>query len=96
MDKREKVIKGLECHMSMLACDKCPYYCDDTCSGIDDVVYDALALLKAQEAVEPVIHCKNADLSNGAGFACSGCGGSFLHKAVNYCPNCGRAVKWDG
>lgn len=46
---REKVIKGLECHMAMLACDKCPYYCGDTCSGIDDVVYDALALLKAQE-----------------------------------------------
>ena len=46
---REEVIKGLECHMAMLACDKCPYYCGDTCSGIDDAVYDALALLKAQE-----------------------------------------------
>ena len=49
-EKREKVIKGLECHMAILACNKCPYYCGDTCSGIDDVVYDALALLKAQEA----------------------------------------------
>ena len=48
-EKREKVIKGLECHMAMLAYDKCPYYCGDTCSGIDGVVYDALALLKAQE-----------------------------------------------
>lgn len=56
---------------------------------------DAIVLLKAQEPVEPVIHCKNADLSNGAEFACSGCGGSFLHKAVNYCPWCGRTVKWD-
>lgn len=49
MTNREKVIKGLECHMAMLACNKCPYYCGDTCSGIDAVVYDTLALLKAQE-----------------------------------------------
>lgn len=48
-DNREKVINGFKCHMAMLACNKCPYYCDDTCSGIDDIVYDAIALLEAQE-----------------------------------------------
>ena len=55
----------------------------------------AIALLKAQEPVEYVVHCKNADLSNGTEFACGECGGSLLHKRVNYCPYCGRAVKWE-
>lgn len=85
---REKVIKGLECHMAMLACDKCPYYCGDTCSGIDDVVYDALALLKAHEPVKPIY---NGDCD---WYQCPDCRYVF-DKEYNPCPNCGRAVKWD-
>lgn len=54
----------------------------------------AIALLKEQEPVEYVVHCNNADLSNGTEFACGECGGSLLHKKVNYCPWCGKAVKW--
>jgi hypothetical protein len=55
---------------------------------------DIITVLKAQEPVEYVVHCKNADLSNGTEFACGECGGSLLHKKVNYCPWCGRGVRW--
>ena len=52
MDKREKVIKGLECctNSDMSMClDKCPYHTDG-CSGGIKMMRDALALLKGQEA----------------------------------------------
>lgn len=102
MADREKVIKGLECCiLSDEECecpDECPYH--DDCWETDyELVYtlkkDALELLKEQEPVEYVVHCKNANLSNGTEFACGECGGSLLHKKVNYCPWCGRAVKWE-
>ena len=56
MIDREKVIKGLECHADRtnLSCNiaKCPYYELDFC-GVR-LSQDALALLKEQEAVEPI------------------------------------------
>lgn len=104
----EKVIKGLERCVEKLDtvvnkthgfnCIACPYFrkCDRSgyLNGLS-LMRDVLALLKAQEPVEYVVHCKNADLSNGTEFACGECGGSLLHKRVNYCPWCGRAVKWE-
>lgn len=96
-EKRKKIIKGLECHMAMLACDKCPYYCGDTCSGIDAVVYDTIALLKEQEPVEPI-------LARGwywcGGIGCRNSLTSALENDIparkpNYCERCGRAVKWE-
>lgn len=60
-----------------------------------NVARDAAAMLKEQEPVKPVVHCKDPNLTNGADFACSGCGGSFLHKTVNFCPWCGRRLEWD-
>ena len=92
MTDREKVIKGLECHMAMLACDKCPYYCGDTCSGIDDVVYDAIALLKAQEPVEPILK-REAWNKYYNYYVCPVCGEDLVYEQ-NYCSECGRAVKW--
>lgn len=98
----KKVIKGMECCLGEKTgvcpvCTICPYgkdtYATRTCEG--DLRKDALTLLKVQEPVEYVVHCKNADLSNGIEFACGECGGSLLHKKVNYCPWCGRAVKWE-
>ena len=88
MTDRENVIKGLERFIA----DFKPF-----CGNKFDWqrVYDALAMLKAQEPVEYVVHRNNADLSNGTEFACGACGGSLLHKKVNYCPWCGRAVKWE-
>ena len=52
MDKREKVIKGLEC-CNNDECDSCPYYrsCDENDLGTCRATLhrDAIALLKAQE-----------------------------------------------
>lgn len=87
---REKVIKGLECcKIPFTKCYNggCPYFENDGCKA--RLKSDALALLKEQEAVEPVWR-------RGKAF-CGKCG-LGLHMAVeqnNYCPNCGRAVKWN-
>lgn len=50
-DKREKVIKGLECCLAVTMCGVCPYNDDRElwCSNNDTLLEDALALLKAQE-----------------------------------------------
>ena len=62
------------------------------------IVSDALALLKSQEPVEPVI-----DIDT---WKCGNCGHTLehqellgdnvlLHEQYNYCPECGRKVKWE-
>lgn len=55
MPDREKVIKGLKCAIGIRGvkdCDNCPYDYDFHCLGCDIVMWDALALLKEQEAVD--------------------------------------------
>lgn len=47
---------------------------------------NAAELLKAQEAVEPTWRL-------GVPF-CSNCGRQFM-RGYKYCPDCGRAVKWE-
>ena len=65
-----------------------------------DAIEHALALLKEQEPVEP-IPTEDDD------WICGACNnsvvgteeldeGGFTPIRFNYCPNCGRAVKWDG
>lgn len=60
------------------------------------IVLHALALLKAQEPVEPVL-----DIDT---WKCGNCGHTLenqqllgdnvlFHEQYNFCPNCGRAVK---
>lgn len=96
MIDRKKVCKGLYAH-GYKDCKSCPYWGSGPhgSSECKDLAREALFLLREQETVEPVVHCKDANLSNGADFACSGCGGSFLHKVVNFCPWCGKKVKWN-
>lgn len=54
-----------------------------------DLVSDAIALLKEQEPVEP----KRDSYLN---WRCGNCNSTFeKHGGDKYCPNCGRAVKWD-
>ena len=89
MPDREKVIKGLEQFIADFKS-----FCGNNADW--QRVYDALALLKAQEPVEPNLLVMNGRLSNGTKYICGGCGGSFFHQKVNFCPWCGRAVKWDG
>ena len=101
MPDREKVIKGLE-----ILINGCEYiHCDDCCFYIstkptrcglreEQIKDDALALLKEQEAVEPI---KPLDKDDGYTFMCSNCKGELFCGDVirdNFCPTCGRSVKW--
>ena len=102
MAELEKVIKGLEICIRVQDNEKCPDECPyrkDICYGTVGLMADALALLKAQEPVEP-----DVDVDT---WICGKCGhkleyqemvGSniLFHEQYSYCPNCGTAVKWDG
>jgi hypothetical protein len=88
--QREKVIKGLKhCIGDNCSGDKW-YECEYSGHGcIDALLEDAFALLKAQEPVKPTWRWDYA--------YCGECG-FHLHWMVeknNYCPECGRAVKWE-
>ena len=54
-----------------------------------DYVFDALALLKEQESVQP----KHNPLSPTDWF-CGKCG-MCISRFHDYCPSCGQAVKWE-
>ena len=98
MDKREKVITGIEAcmnHDHPEHCNEC--YLDGPGFGIvcrEMLMHDALALLKEQEAVEPRLD----DAWTSPIFVCGDCG-TCLFKVGDYkskyCSECGRAVKWD-
>lgn len=104
MVDREKVIKGLVwCMNEKHDCYRekgCPYENEGEDIGCKYALHrDALALLKAQEPVKPVV-----DIDT---WKCGNCrhtlehqellGDNVLfHEQYNYCPECGRAVKWDG
>ena len=96
MIDREKIINALE--QCINGCDdECPYeyggavtleYCRD------DLMRDALELLKEQE---PVTWSYKYNC-----FTCSNCGLDIvdevyymINKPINFCPTCGRKVKWD-
>ena len=63
---------------------------------VEDARKMALDAMKALEPIEPVILVQDVNLSNGAKYICGKCGGSFFNQQVNYCPWCGKAVKWGG
>ncbi|MCR5826371.1 MAG: hypothetical protein K6G54_07380 [Oscillospiraceae bacterium] len=92
MTDREKVIKGLQEAVDWLST-------ETSLTVVDQwVVRDAIALLKAQEPVEPIV-----DIDT---WKCGNCGHTLehqellgdnvlFHEQYNYCPDCGRAVKWE-
>ena len=96
MPDREKVIKGLE-HCRKTSCESCPYNAADVKSSnpiclINEMLSDALALLKEQEAVKPkskVRHGANAQIQH----FCGNCN-SILHGKPKYCSECGKGVSW--
>ena len=98
MTDREKVIKGLEQHISY-KCETddipkgiCPYWECEYC--INEVMRNALELLKEQEPIE----AKTMGESKSHGswwFACGACGHA-IDPEDNFCRECGRKVKWDG
>ena len=99
-EKREKVIKGLECcnslhNDSIVKCaTDCPYYeFDAKCRGF--VMRDALALLKAKEPIKPlkmeVDHVRKEPVV--FSHQCPVCM-TGLQRHWVACPNCGQVVKW--
>ena len=92
---REKVINGLEhCMEGVVGCQKrCPYKRDFACRS--ELARDALALLREQEAVEP----KRVLGVLPDWYHCGVCGVDMLDTGdgyrPKYCPQCGRAVKWE-
>lgn len=87
----EKIIKGLHCcaHTDGISCVLCPYdIADEDCTALMSM--DVLDLLKEQEPVKPKYTPKSI-----YSWECGVCAEPF-DRIANYCPKCGRAVKWDG
>ena len=85
MTEREKVIEGLGKVWDAFNHMEHELYAD--------YVYDALALLKAQEPVEP----ERAHSGGGSTWwnVCGSCK-TAINPNDKFCHECGRAVKWDG
>lgn len=103
MTDREKVIEGLErClnesyGLSSNLCIGCPY---GGAMCIDRLQADAIALLKEQDAVKPIFD--EVDVCG----RCGNCGHALTQQKMigddvlmdemfDYCPSCGRKVKWN-
>ena len=103
MTKLEKVMKGLRTclnYKGTIECgDDCPYLQSETCDTelMKDALEllkahalysDALEILKAQEVTKPI---RNLGITR-----CGNCNREIdKYEGVKYCPNCGKAVKWD-
>ena len=85
MPDREKVISEIEKEIHL------GEHWDEYCRMIDlELLRDALALLKEQEAVKP----KYTPPKSIYPLECGACAEPF-DRTANYCPNCRRPVKWD-
>ena len=101
-EKREKVIRALElcAYGSLIDCERCPYYTEERCS--ENLCADALALLNEQdEGIEPIESTyEQKKFADRIGIAVSDfwCGACHFNLMGHpkFCPNCGKAVKWDG
>jgi hypothetical protein len=89
---REKVIKGLECHLSQ-KCETdsvkkeiCPYWEEEECSK--KIMYDALEILKER----PVIIEGNTIIHIGQ---CPKCKTVLNPWGAKFCWKCGQAVTWE-
>ena len=105
---REKVIKALSICVpetqddSRLECSDCPY--GDVCNPNDIVgitlplIWDIRALLKEQEAVEPIEVDGDDDIYWQPGdhdYVCGSCHEQLAGSWWRYCPYCGHEVKWE-
>lgn len=95
MPDREKVMKWLDvCKTADRAvglkedypCRECPYKGSPRC--IRELVADALALLKEQEAVEPRVSTVEQ--------RCGNCNKVIEMDGWITCPWCGKPIKWEG
>ena len=96
MPDREKVANGLRhCLHYKGSCFGCPY---DGANCQNDVLDDAIAMLKELEPVEPTVKQDE----DGIVWACGSCGAYMYHNGgiskakeyAKYCRQCGKKVKW--
>ena len=101
MSDREKVTEWLEFDYlprvgayrkdCKIGCDACmPKHNDDNYCDID-MLGKILVLLKEQESAEPE---PTEHIVFGTNRKCSNCG-KYLFPACEFCPHCGRSVKWE-
>lgn len=93
---KDKVMLALTVCQGYRLCD--PDHCQygDKVDGhecLDSLHEDALALLKAQEPVEPIPGLWDRDIQL---YKCGACGGEIGAGGIaKYCFHCGQAVKWE-
>ena len=95
MTDREKVIYDIErciCHVPDACRDYSHYGHGEVIGCMEELLTDALALLKEQEAVEPISYHR----SDGTIFKheCRKCR-TKIFKMDLFCRHCGQAVKWE-
>lgn len=93
MADREKVIYSIErciCHVPD-ACRDCGYDNREYNECVEELLRDALELLKEQEPVKPKEECLN-DVDSI--YRCGNCGTHFYYRQQKYCAICGRMAKW--
>lgn len=101
MAELKEVIYSIErciCHVPDACKDCSKYGGDNVIRCMEELLTDALSLLKAQEPEKPIYkqivneYEKYTEYINRS--FCAKCGAEFIHR-VNYCPRCGKAVKWE-
>lgn len=98
MSDKDRVIKGLTHCIAWNGLHECQPKVGDDCPYVDEadcklsIMYDALVLLKDQEAVKP-IKKDTVEITARYEFDCQ-CGAPLL-IGQPYCANCGRSVKWE-
>lgn len=100
MIDRENVIENLEQNIRWIEEIECHQF--PGWGNVTMAMRDALELLKEQKPIKPTISVDT--------WICSKCGHTLesqeliddkenpqvlIHEQYQYCPNCGRAVKWD-
>lgn len=95
MAEREKVIYDIErciCHVPD-ACRDCSHYGHDAPIGyMEELLADAIALLKEHEPVKPMSKVRHGAYGQIQHF-CGNCN-AMLHGKQKYCSKCGKEVKW--
>lgn len=97
MPDREKVIEAYECCKNSFdrICEKCPYEKDCYHDGMPMFVIEKMvALLKEQEAVEPIL-IREGRNKNYNDYVCPRCVNGVVYKK-NYCSECGVRFLWGG
>lgn len=99
MADREKVIYDIErciCHVPDACKDCSKYGGDNAIRCMEELLKDALSLLKAQEPVKPLVVGRGESFETAETwwYECGNCN-EPIDPNDQYCRHCGRKAKWD-